>query len=274
MSDDQAAEGPAAPPMRLLRETAQTNLDLYRQLHDRGWNRADLVLARDGYGLAMRLFSDRFRANGKPFVAHLVGTASLLATVGARPPIVLAGLLHAAYENGVFADGVGGASDEHRRIVRDAIGHDAEALVAAYRALKWTPATIEPLLAGWENVSAVQKDVLLMRVANELEDHLGLGMRLCEEGRGALGPSRDQSIAIARRLGQSDLTAALVEAFREGDEASWADALALPCKASFRVPASDTSSGSEHLAAAFRAARRKLWRMLAKARARTDAARS
>lgn len=258
------SKDPAAEPARLLRATAQTNLDLYRQLHDCGWQRADLVRVRDGYGLAMRLFSDRFRANGKSFVAHLVGTASLLAAVGARPPVVLAGLLHAAYEQGCFADSIGGAGEEHRRIVRDAIGSDAEALVDAYYALKWTPPTIESLLGAWESVGAAQRDVLLMRVANELEDHLGLGMRLCEEGRGASGPSRDQALSIARRIGQPELAAALAEAFREGDEASWAEALALPRKASFRVPASDTSSGAEHLAAAFRAGRRKLRRALAK----------
>jgi hypothetical protein len=248
--------------MRLLTRAAQTNLDLYAQLHALGWERHHLVMARDAYMLALRLFSDRFRANGKPFVAHLVGTASILAMLGARPAVVLGGMLHAAYANGIFPDGGGGAGAAHRRMVRDAAGAEAEHLVADYQALRWSPAVIVPLLRNWGEVGAAARDVLLMRAANELEDHIAFGMRLCDEGRLTFGVSREDTIEVARLLGQPDLARALGEAFRANDEAEWAADIALPYDISFRLPSKSSLTGSEHLKAAFEAALRKLRRVV------------
>src|SRR5688572_5605801 len=103
---------------------AQTNLDLYAQLYRAGYGEADLLRVRDSYMFAVGLFSDRFRATGKPFLSHLVSTASLVAAFDARVPMVVAGLLHAVYESGVFADGFVGPTDSHRQIVREAAGKD------------------------------------------------------------------------------------------------------------------------------------------------------
>lgn len=250
----------AASAQRLLR-AAQTNLDLYQQLHDAGWGAADIVLVRDAYLLAMRLFSDCFRANGKPFVAHLVGTASVLAMVDARPAVVVAGLLHAAYANGIFPDGFSGVTDSHRRVVRNAVSSEPERLVAAYQALAWKPAVVAPLIADWGVVGTDLKDLLLMRLANELEDHLGLGMRLCAEGRGAFGVSREEQIRIATLLGQPALAAALAEGFHRNDGADWTAPIALERVISFRIQANPSLTGSQHLAAAFRAAVSKLRRL-------------
>jgi hypothetical protein len=255
-----SSNGGSESAHRLL-QAAQVNLDLYQQLHDAGWSAAELGIVRDAYLLAMRLFSDRFRANGKPFVAHLVGTASILAMVGARPAVVVAGLLHAAYANGVFPDGFAGVTDRHRRIVRDATGAEPERLVAAYQALAWKPAVVAPLIADWAAVGPELKDVLLMRMANALEDHLGLGMRLCDEGRGAFGVQREDHIRIATLLGQPALAVALAEAYRLNDAAEWAAPIALARDISFRLQASSSLTGSQHLSAAFRAAVRKLRRL-------------
>jgi (p)ppGpp synthase/HD superfamily hydrolase len=60
---------------------AQTNLQLYRQLRDR--TDADVALVAAAYELALSLFPRSFRATGKPFLCHLVGTASILDSHGA-----------------------------------------------------------------------------------------------------------------------------------------------------------------------------------------------
>jgi hypothetical protein len=117
------------------------------------------------------------------------------------------------------------------------------------------------LLADWTSLGADLKDVLLMRLANELEDYLGLGMRLCDEGRGAFGVPREEHIGIATLLGQPALAAALDEAFRRNDGAAWATQIALPRDVSFRLQANPSLTGSQHLAAAFRAAIVKLRRL-------------
>jgi hypothetical protein len=49
------------------------------QLRRSGDDEADLALVRNGYDLAMRLCPASFRGSGKPLLAHLVGTTSILA---------------------------------------------------------------------------------------------------------------------------------------------------------------------------------------------------
>src|SRR5687767_15961282 len=100
---------------------AQTNLQLYTQLRRAGYTAEQLVPVRAGYDLAMQLFSASFRGSGKPLLAHLVGTASILAAIGQSRDIVLAGLLHAAYALGDFGDGRFGVSEAKRERVRKAV---------------------------------------------------------------------------------------------------------------------------------------------------------
>jgi len=244
-----------------LLRPAQTNLDLYRQLHGLGYTEKQLIRIRDGYRLVLSLFPDRFRANGKPFVAHLVGTASILAAADARPEVVTAGLMHAVYDNGDFADSVGGATAAHRRAVGDCAGAEIEALVAAYHRLRWKRAVVAPLLQSGEAFPREVQEILLMRIANEIEDHVSLGMRLCNETRAAQAVPRDMYIALARALDRPDLAQTLVAAYRETDAAHWAAPFAEAHTASYRVVSNAGMTGSQHLAAALRAAMRKLRRL-------------
>ncbi len=141
---------------------AQTNVQLYEQLADR--ELADLVAVRDAYQLAMELFTSRFRACGRPFVCHLVGTASILARHGATIDVTVAGLVHAAYEQGDFGVRGAGLASHNRARVREAIGPHAEALVARYQQ---TPGTT------WESVPPQElAPILQMRMANELDEHI------------------------------------------------------------------------------------------------------
>jgi (p)ppGpp synthase/HD superfamily hydrolase len=244
----------------LLLRPAQTNLDLYCQLHNLGHSERDLVCIRECYRLASSLFPDRFRASGKPFIAHLVGTASILAAAAARVEVVAAGLLHAVYDQGDFADSVGSATAEHRRIVRDCTGAEIEELVAAYHRLRWKSAAAESLLQA-ETIPRDTRDVLLMRLANELEDHVSLGMRLCSESRAATAVPREMHVTLARRLDQPALALALEEAYRATDGAHWAAALAEAHVVSYRLPSNAGMTGSQHLRAALSAAMCKLRRL-------------
>lgn len=250
----------AAAVSHLLRP-AQTCLDLYLQLHERGYDEPQLLRIRDAYALAQSLFSDRFRASGKPFVAHLVGTASILAMVGAAPDIVIAGLLHAAYESGDFVDGTGSATEAHRKVLREHVGADVERIVVAYQQLRWKPEIVEPLLRDWSAVPGAARDVLLIKIANELEDHVSLGMRFCNESRAAIFVPRETCLTLAGLLGQPLLRQALETSYRQTDAAHWAEALADPRVGSYRVPSHGGIGGAGHLQAALRAAMRKIARL-------------
>jgi hypothetical protein len=167
-----------------MAEPTQTNLQLYNRLIPLGWTADDLRRARDAYELAARLFSGQYRCTGKPFVAHLVGTAGVVAAVDGRVDLVLAGLLHAAYENGDFGPGRRATTDLRRATVRRAIGADAERLVHAYSAMRWTLDALERAVAeatGGAPVHATRRDVLLLRIANEVDEHADLGTRYCDK---------------------------------------------------------------------------------------------
>ena len=62
-----------------MHSCAQTNIQLFNQLRRDAYSDGDLNLVRHAYESAMVLFSGRFQPSGKSFIAHVVGTASILA---------------------------------------------------------------------------------------------------------------------------------------------------------------------------------------------------
>ena len=89
--------------------------------------------------------------------------------------------VHAAYTVGEFGDGQPGSSDARRQQVRRAVGAEAEELVTRYTALAWSDRTVLRLRGMLSALSADDRAVILMRLANELEDHLDLGIAYCRD---------------------------------------------------------------------------------------------
>jgi (p)ppGpp synthase/HD superfamily hydrolase len=190
---------------------AQTNVQLYGQLLALGWPEAELVRVRACYALAMRLHVARFRPSGRQFLAHLVGTASLLAWMEAAPDVVLAGLLHAVYDQGDFGDGRRTMTHAKRGLVRSAAGQQVESLVAAYTELGWNREILARTLARDEAFEPFERDVLRIRLANELDDHLDLDVLYGAARRERLEYLADATpglSALARQLGHAPLAQA------------------------------------------------------------------
>lgn len=124
---------------------AQTNIQLFNQLRFAGYLEADISYICDIYDSALQVFAGRFRGSGKPFLAHLVGTASILATLQASVNVVAAALLHAAYIDGEYGTDHRGMTDAKRDLVRCIVGIETEELIAGYTALKWNKQTILPI---------------------------------------------------------------------------------------------------------------------------------
>jgi (p)ppGpp synthase/HD superfamily hydrolase len=197
---------------------AQTNLQLYAELRAAEYSAAHIDCIRAAYELAMALFTGRYRGSGKPFLAHLVGTASILASMHVRAPVVAAGLLHAAYTQGDFGNGWSGASPEKRERLRVAVGAEVEDLIGRYRSLRWHSLTIPEIHDGLEALGPPEREVLLVRLANELEDHLDLGVLYCADAgrrRDHVRASLILCVDMAKRLGFPQLADALARAFRE-----------------------------------------------------------
>jgi (p)ppGpp synthase/HD superfamily hydrolase len=124
------------------------------------YSATDIDCVRAAYELALRLFTGLYRGSGKPFLAHLVGTASILASVRARGPVVAAGLLHAAYTQGEFGNGWGGVAPEKRRRLQEAVGPEAEELVRQYTLLGWNERTIPKIHLDFDTLDYGARDVL------------------------------------------------------------------------------------------------------------------
>lgn len=148
---------------------AQTIVQLYEQLAERPDD--EHLRVRDGYALAAQLFAGRYRASGRTFVSHLVGTASALVDDAAPIDVVLAGLLHAAYPQGVFP----GRHSRRRAQVRSAIGAAAEEWVHGYAHFDWAGADFAP--------GAVDPELVRIRVANEIDECAGGALRYCSARR-------------------------------------------------------------------------------------------
>jgi (p)ppGpp synthase/HD superfamily hydrolase len=197
---------------------AQTNIQLINQLRASGYPPPEIGTVVTSYELAMRLFTGLFRASGKTFVAHLVGTASILGSLRTSSNLVAAGLLHAAYASGDFGDGKNGMTEVKREWMRSAVGSEIEAYVAGYTKLVWTEEAAAAISDGIAAFAPFDRDVLLIRLANELEELLDLGILYCGDGRRRFANNENLNaltIRLAEQLSFPALALRLGEAFRE-----------------------------------------------------------
>jgi (p)ppGpp synthase/HD superfamily hydrolase len=203
---------------------AQTNIQLFNQMHDHGYDEKQIAVVKKSYELAIILFTGRFRGSGKTFIAHLVGTASILASLRLAPTIIAAGLLHAAYDSGDFGNGGQGHSPAKREYVRADMGGEVEEYIARYTEFSWNQQVAQSTYDKLDSLNQLERDVLLIRLANELEDYLDLGILFCgvEKRTQAsyLNSSGQVMCDIARKLGFPELAEALKTEFERAAIAS------------------------------------------------------
>jgi len=188
------------------RDYAQTNVQLYEQLWKAGYSLEDVHKLKDAYSLAQQLFSSEFRGSGRPFLAHLVGTASILVKHGATRDVVVAGLLHAAYEFGNFGHGLRRVNNRKRQMLINIVGSDIEAIIHGYGSSKRQIVQEEVVALVTEDVSTLTRATFLIRLANELEDALGDNYDYSGTGkRSHLKSSLPRYIELAMALGHLQL---------------------------------------------------------------------
>lgn len=213
---------------------AQTNLQLYSQLGGAGWTDEELSLVGRGYELAISACGASFRPNGKPFVCHLVGTASIVASWRAPVEEVVCALLHSVYTHGVFAGEPTGLTPAKRAATRDAVGEQCEGLVTAYTSLEWGGEAIARWAASTDSLSKDERVAVRVRLANDLEDHLDLGMRYARKSKPAA--AGDQLLVLAERLVGADFAHELADAIAANAAATVPSALVRADESSFQAP--------------------------------------
>lgn len=194
---------------------AQTNVQLFNQLQSEGYSKKDRERVREAYEFAMRLFTGLFLPSGKTFIDHLVGTASILASLHVSADLVIAGLIHAAYLHGNFGGIRKGISKATRKRVRRAVGEEVEEYVVRYERMPWDPKILPMLRGTIDKLSSIDRDVLLMRLANDLEHNLDLGSLYRDDWRAYIQRAGPDMVSIAEKLGFSSLSAEMTSVFRD-----------------------------------------------------------
>lgn len=198
---------------------AQTNIQLFNQLVNDGYATTELTCIRNAYELAMHLFTGRFQASGKMFLAHVVGTASILGSLHLPTAVVAVGLIHNVYMQGDFGDWKNGITDAKRKYIRDAVGKDAEEYAYRFNSLvrgksQFVRASYDYL----ENLSPIERNLTLIILADLLEQHLDFGVLYygnVEERLDFIKNDGHIMIETAEKLGFPTLAANLEAAFKE-----------------------------------------------------------
>jgi (p)ppGpp synthase/HD superfamily hydrolase len=202
-----------------MRSCAQTNIQLLNQMRGQGYSTAEILPTVTSYETAMRLFTGLFRGSGKTFIAHLVGTSSILVELHASSNVVAAGLLHAAYWSGDFADGKKGITNSRREWVRSRVGSQIEEYINRYAQLKWGEESAQVVWREIDNLQPIDRDVLLIRLANELEEFIDFGLLYSGDEKRSYSakgnPMAKLTVQIADKLGYPVLAAEIEKAYTE-----------------------------------------------------------
>ncbi|TRU57949.1 MAG: hypothetical protein EWV48_12085 [Microcystis aeruginosa Ma_QC_C_20070823_S13] len=98
------------------------------------------------------------------------------------------------------------------------MGKKIESYIARYTALKWNQSSAINIFNHLEKLDQTHKEVLLIRLANELEDYHDSGVLYCakyQERLDYLNACSHLMVAMAQKLGYPNLAIALEQIFKE-----------------------------------------------------------
>ena len=198
-------------------QIAQTNIQLYNQLRESGRPLDELVTVHRAYEFLTTLYPGYFQADGKPFVAHGVGVASIVASLDQPGDFVAVGLLHNIYGNADFGDGGGpGITPRRALLVKEAVGESIAVLLERFRALRISPDNLPDVHRSLPERSETDRRLILVELADQLEKYVDLGLLYYGNDdwvHGAkMGP---QLVALANDLGEPQLAEMLSSAFAD-----------------------------------------------------------
>ncbi len=216
-----------------MRSFALTYPQLMNQALAQGFDESALRQLREAHDLAVKFFDGFYRAQGIPFINHLIRTASIVLAEKQPVEMVSAALLHSAY---MF-----GAPAARRKELKQKLGDSAEALVNGYTNFPWRQekAMVNHLeIFSHGSVPGQARQLLLIRLANELEDHLDDSMVY----RGGFPyadwiSSRGQMIVeLARKLELKELALELEEVFKATVSRKLPETLKSHCRDAYELP--------------------------------------
>lgn len=202
-------------PTQVLR--GQTIVQLLDQMETLDYNLTARETVRGAYMIAAELFAASFRASGRTFLAHLVGTGSIMAAFGANPAVIAAAVLHATYTHGRFPKKCGGSPAAMRRWLKRRVGDRVEALVLAYSGLH-PDQMVQYFPDHLDRMPLETANAILVRMANGIEDRLGRDEHYFDsahwlhDSNESLNRWMPVFTAVADKLGFSAMTSVLRDA--------------------------------------------------------------
>jgi len=161
-----------------LRNFSLTYPQLMSQALEQGIDSQDAQRLYAAYEFAEWEFNGFYRGQGMPFLCHLIRTASIV--LAERQPIhvVVAALLHSAYMRSVFPGTIKENNFiQRRREIQKIVGKDAEILIWLYKTIPWSSKdALNMHINQFNTYDGMKKQLLVIRLANQLEDYLDLGM--------------------------------------------------------------------------------------------------
>jgi hypothetical protein len=156
----------SADSLQVTRDIVQ----LLDQMEALGYQADSVAQVREAQSFAWQLFPADFRASGGQPLAHLVGTASILAAYGANPVVIAAAVLSRAYANGKFPKGFDTDLGAERRWLMRRVGKRIERLVFEFFRLE--PESVARYRANFATMPVGLANTVIMKMAEEIEHRL------------------------------------------------------------------------------------------------------
>jgi (p)ppGpp synthase/HD superfamily hydrolase len=201
---------------------AQTNIQLYNQLREAGRSLDELVTVHRAYELLTTLYPGYYQSDGKPFVAHGVGVASILGWLDQPAEIVAVGLLHNVYGNADFGDGRrAGVTPARSRLIRETVGERMAGLIERFRDVRIHPDTLEDMRRSLPERTETDRQLILVELADQLEKYVDLGLLYFGDNDWVEGERMGAGLVeLANELDEPRLAEMLSSAFAEAAAAA------------------------------------------------------
>jgi (p)ppGpp synthase/HD superfamily hydrolase len=195
-----------------LQIPAQINIQLYQQLQEDGYSETELERIRRVYEFVSSRFAGRYQSSGRPFLCHLVGTASVVARVTRRPALAAAGLVHSVHRTKESRDGSREVADSLRQPIIEAIGAELERYALGFFQTRHHYDVLRQRVGGFQPFEA---DVATLLLCDDLEKLSSRNVLYSDRPEERIRKFRQKGpdmVALARELGLTSLAEELTQA--------------------------------------------------------------
>ena len=196
---------------------AKTIVQLYNQLRSL-FSEEEVLQIYRVYWQILPFFSGMYHRNGDTFINHLIGVASIVASLRLPFDLVIAGLTHSIYTHGIFPMFGGTLAPAKREEIRRIVGPDVEELLVRYSEFEWTEQSACRIHHELNKIDSIGQKVVLLRLVNELDDYLDLGILFCSSAESRCRSMKRLAphfIEMAEQLGFPELGEEFTRVFYE-----------------------------------------------------------